>query len=55
MDAPAAVKALSGYLLRGPDCGALDIEGVARVTGLMPADQAGFASPRRDDLTISAT
>jgi hypothetical protein len=54
MDEPATAKALSGYLLRGLDCGALDIAEVARVTGLTRVDLEGFASPRRGDLTISA-
>jgi citrate lyase beta subunit len=53
MDEPATAKALSGYLLRGLDCGALDIAEVARVTGLTRADLEGFAVPRRGDLTIS--
>ncbi|MFI0906270.1 DUF6986 family protein [Streptomyces sioyaensis] len=34
MDEPATAKALSGYLLRGLDCGAVDPEEVARLTGL---------------------
>ncbi len=34
MDEPATAKALSGYLLRGLDCGALDAEEVAAATGL---------------------
>ncbi|MFI6654648.1 DUF6986 family protein [Streptomyces sp. NPDC050523] len=54
MDEPATAKALSGYLLRGLDCGALDIAEVARLTGLTRADLEGFASPRRGDLTASA-
>ncbi|MFF5477861.1 DUF6986 family protein [Streptomyces sp. NPDC012935] len=54
MDEPATAKALSGYLLRGLDCGALDIGEVARLTGLTRADLEGFASPRRGDLTASA-
>jgi citrate lyase beta subunit len=55
MDEPATAKALSGYLLRGLDCGALDIAEVARLTGLTRADLQGFAAPRRGDLTASAT
>ncbi|WP_328869462.1 HpcH/HpaI aldolase/citrate lyase family protein [Streptomyces sp. NBC_00287] len=51
MDEPATAKALSGYLLRGLDCGALDTGEVARLTGLTRADLEGFASPRRGDLT----
>ncbi|MEU8567208.1 aldolase/citrate lyase family protein [Streptomyces pathocidini] len=34
MDEPATAKALSGYLLRGLDCGAVDVAEVARLTGL---------------------
>ncbi|CAM5663550.1 HpcH/HpaI aldolase/citrate lyase domain-containing protein OS=Streptomyces glaucescens OX=1907 GN=SGLAU_03925 PE=4 SV=1 [Streptomyces glaucescens] len=55
MDEPATAKALSGYLLRGLDCGALDIAEVARLTGLTRADLQGFAAPRRGDLTALAT
>ncbi|MGI5516762.1 DUF6986 family protein [Streptomyces sp. CA-106131] len=55
MDEPATAKALSGYLLRGLDCGALDVEEVAKATGLTRADLEGFAAPRRGDLTISGT
>ncbi|MFJ5226435.1 DUF6986 family protein [Streptomyces sp. NPDC088400] len=47
MDEPATAKALSGYLLRGLDCGALDSDEVARLTGLTRADLEGFAMPRR--------
>ncbi|MFI8189376.1 DUF6986 family protein [Streptomyces sp. NPDC085946] len=54
MDEPATAKALSGYLLRGLDCGALDIAEVTRPTGLTRADLEGFAAPRRGDLTASA-
>ncbi|NEB00776.1 aldolase/citrate lyase family protein [Streptomyces sp. SID13726] len=53
MDEPATAKALSGYLLRGLDCGALDIGEVARLTGLTRADLEGYAAPRRGDLTVS--
>ncbi|MFP3989822.1 aldolase/citrate lyase family protein [Streptomyces sp. E11-3] len=53
MDEPATAKALSGYLLRGLDCGALDIAEVARLTGLTRADLEGFSAPRRADLTAS--
>ncbi|WP_105969327.1 DUF6986 family protein [Streptomyces geranii] len=46
MDEPATAKALSGYLLRGLDCGALDAAEVTRVTeGLTRADLEGFARP----------
>ncbi|MEU1091037.1 aldolase/citrate lyase family protein [Streptomyces sp. NPDC005892] len=34
MDEPATAKALSGHLLRGIDCGALDAAEVTRLTGL---------------------
>lgn len=54
MDEPATAKALSGYLLRGLDCGALDMAEVARLTGLTRADLENFATPRRGDLTASA-
>ncbi|MBQ1092540.1 aldolase/citrate lyase family protein [Streptomyces sp. B93] len=53
MDEPATAKALSGYLLRGLDCGALDLAEVAHATGLTRADLAAFAAPRRGDLTAS--
>ncbi|MGW1028375.1 DUF6986 family protein [Streptomyces sp. NPDC002577] len=53
MDEPATAKALSGYLLRGLDCGALDTDEVARLTGLTRADLEGYAAPRRGDLTES--
>lgn len=52
MDEPATAKALSGYLLRGLDCGALDTAEVSEATGgLTRADLEGFAGPRRGDLT----
>ncbi|MFC3571918.1 DUF6986 family protein [Streptomyces yaanensis] len=54
MDEPATAKALSGYLLRGLDCGALDMTEVAGATGLTRADLERFAAPRRGDLTASA-
>ncbi|MFD9113306.1 DUF6986 family protein [Streptomyces bottropensis] len=54
MDEPATAKALSGYLLRGLDCGALDIGEVAGATGLTRADLEGFAAPRRADPTRSS-
>ncbi|GGX58254.1 DUF6986 family protein [Streptomyces fructofermentans] len=53
MDEPATAKALSGYLLRGLDCGALDVAEVARLSGLTRADLEVFAAPRRADLTVS--
>ncbi|WP_148589128.1 DUF6986 family protein [Streptomyces sp. WAC01526] len=43
MDEPATAKALSGYLLRGLDCGAVDIAEVARLTGLTRADLNALA------------
>ncbi|MEV5597830.1 aldolase [Streptomyces sp. NPDC052496] len=43
LDEPATAKALSGYLLRGLDCGAVDIAEVARLTGLTRADLDGLA------------
>ncbi|MER5461590.1 aldolase/citrate lyase family protein [Streptomyces sp. NPDC002668] len=54
MDEPATAKALSGYLLRGIDCGALDTAEVVGLTGLTRADLERFASPRRGDLTAAA-
>lgn len=54
MDEPATAKALSGYLLRGLDCGALDLAEVAGLTGLTRTELEGFAAPRRGDLTASA-
>ncbi|MEW2581586.1 DUF6986 family protein [Streptomyces syringium] len=49
MDEPATARALSGFLLRGLDCGALDTEEVARLTGLTRADLDGLAGrvPRK--------
>ncbi|MGW6241442.1 DUF6986 family protein [Streptomyces sp. NPDC055094] len=54
MDEPATAKALSGYLLRGLDCGALDSDEVTGLTGLTRADLETFAIPRRADLTVAA-
>ncbi|GKQ39349.1 HpcH/HpaI aldolase/citrate lyase family protein [Streptomyces sp. A012304] len=54
MDEPATAKALSGYLLRGLDCGALDPDEVTAATGLPRAALEDFAAPRRGDLTASA-
>ncbi|MBM7442921.1 aldolase/citrate lyase family protein [Streptomyces sp. HB132] len=54
MDEPATAKALSGYLLRGIDCGALDTAEVEALTGLTRAGLDGFASPRRGGLTATA-
>ncbi|MFJ9852573.1 DUF6986 family protein [Streptomyces sp. NPDC101150] len=42
-DEPATAKALAGYLLRGLDCGAVDISEVARLTGLTRADLDALA------------
>ncbi|WP_425837605.1 DUF6986 family protein [Streptomyces fractus] len=53
-DEPATAKALAGYLLRGLDCGALDIAEVARRSGLTRADLEGYSAPRRGDLTATA-
>ncbi|WP_128378101.1 DUF6986 family protein [Streptomyces cavernae] len=47
LDEPATARALSGYLLRGLDCGALDVAEVARLTGLTRRDLEDFAMPRR--------
>ncbi|MER6412260.1 DUF6986 family protein [Streptomyces humidus] len=47
MDEPATAKALSGYLLRGLDCGALDPAEVSGATGLSRTALEGFAAPRR--------
>ncbi|MEV5611283.1 aldolase/citrate lyase family protein [Streptomyces sp. NPDC052225] len=52
-DEPATAKALAGYLLRGLDCGALDIGEVARLSGLTRADLEGYSAPRRGDLTVT--
>ncbi|WP_460061976.1 DUF6986 family protein [Streptomyces sp. YKOK-I1] len=54
MDEPATAKALSGYLLRGLDCGALDLAEVTDATGLSRAALEGFAAPGRGDPTASA-
>jgi citrate lyase beta subunit len=53
MDEPATAKALSGYLLRGLDCGALDVAEVTEATGLTRAQLEGFAAPRRGDPAAS--
>lgn len=42
-DEPATAKALSGYLLRGLDCGAVDTAEVARLTGQTRADLDSLA------------
>ncbi|MEU4099030.1 aldolase [Streptomyces sp. NPDC026673] len=43
MDEPATAKALSGYLLRGLDCGAVDFAEVAAATGLTRAELDALA------------
>ncbi|MDX3384314.1 aldolase/citrate lyase family protein [Streptomyces niveiscabiei] len=47
MDEPATAKALSGYLLRGLDCGALDVDEVARGSGLTREELEEFAGRRK--------
>ncbi|MFI6288271.1 DUF6986 family protein [Streptomyces sp. NPDC051018] len=47
MDEPATARALSGYLLRGLDCGALDPAEVTGLTGLTRTELEGFAAERR--------
>ena len=47
MDEPATARALSGYLLRGIDCGAVDVAEVARLTGLTRADLDDLAGRPR--------
>ncbi|WP_030901939.1 DUF6986 family protein [Streptomyces sp. NRRL F-5126] len=54
LDEPATAKALSGYLLRGLDCGALDADEVTALTGLDRERLEGYAAPRRGDLTATA-
>ena len=54
MDEPATAKALGGYLLRGLDCGALDLAEVTGATGLSRSDLESFAAPRRGDPAGSA-
>jgi citrate lyase beta subunit len=53
MDEPATAKALSGHLLRGLDCGALDVAEVARHSGLTRADLEAFATPRHRNPTAT--
>jgi citrate lyase beta subunit len=43
MDEPATARALSGYLLRGLDCGALDADEVTRLTDLTRAQLDALA------------
>ncbi|MER5597487.1 aldolase/citrate lyase family protein [Streptomyces sp. NPDC002265] len=52
MDEPATAKALSGHLLRGLDCGALDLAEVTGATGLTRAELDGFAAPRRGGAAV---
>ncbi|MGW4032395.1 DUF6986 family protein [Streptomyces sp. NPDC004838] len=54
MDEPATAKALSGHLLRGLDCGALDPAEVTQLTGLTRTDLKGFATGRRADSAAPA-
>ncbi|MFE4832551.1 DUF6986 family protein [Streptomyces sp. NPDC056672] len=54
LDEPATAKALSGYLLRGLDCGALDTGEVSRLTGLTRAGLEEFAIPRKAAPTVAA-
>ncbi|MCK1797730.1 HpcH/HpaI aldolase/citrate lyase family protein [Streptomyces sp. XM4193] len=53
LDEPATAKALSGFLLRGLDCGALGEDEVGALTGLSRTELEGFAAPRRGALTLS--
>ncbi|NBM14741.1 DUF6986 family protein [Streptomyces sp. GC420] len=46
MDEPATARALSGYLLRGLDCGAVDESEVTGLTGLSRDDLEAFTAPR---------
>ncbi|MEV6124012.1 aldolase/citrate lyase family protein [Streptomyces sp. NPDC052077] len=48
MDEPATARALAGQLLRGLDCGALDLDEVTGPTGLDRAGLESFAAPRGD-------
>lgn len=47
LDEPATARALSGFLLRGVDCGALDASEVATATGLDRAALTALARPAR--------
>ncbi|GAQ58819.1 DUF6986 family protein [Streptomyces acidiscabies] len=47
MDEPATAKALSGYLLRGLDCGALDVDEVGEGSGLTRGELEEFAGRRK--------
>ena len=46
-DEPATARALSDFVMRGVDCGALSTEEVATATGLDPAGLARLARPGR--------
>jgi citrate lyase beta subunit len=46
MDEPATAVALAGFLLRGVDCGALDVEEVERATGVERGSLAVLARRR---------
>jgi citrate lyase beta subunit len=46
LDEPATVRALAGSLLRAVDCGALDADELARLTGVSTADIATLAGRR---------
>ncbi|MEU9607028.1 aldolase/citrate lyase family protein [Streptomyces sp. NPDC048057] len=52
MDEPATAKALSGHLLRGLDCGALDLDEVTALSGFDRAGLEAFASLRRAAPTV---
>ena len=43
LDEPATAFALAGFLLRGVDCGALDLDEVLATTGLAPVALDGYA------------
>ncbi|MER7708899.1 aldolase [Kitasatospora sp. NPDC097605] len=47
LDEPATVRALGGYLLRGLDCGAVDLAEIAGATGLDRAGLEALAGGRR--------
>jgi citrate lyase beta subunit len=48
MDEPATVRALSRYLQRGHDCGAIDEAELVAMTGLTSAQVGALARPRSD-------
>ncbi|MER6914481.1 aldolase/citrate lyase family protein [Streptomyces sp. NPDC000594] len=47
LDEPATARALGGYLLRGVDCGAVDLAEVTAIGGLTRTELHDFAAPRR--------